>query len=138
MTTPVSSPRIAIDVGLVVAHLETSLGFYRDLIGLSVVADVRTSLIGPGRMVQLAHGHALIKLIQFDDQPAHPPSVALSGALGYRYITLMVSDWHDRILALEQHGVGFTVPPTRLETGAAIAMVTDPDGNVVEFVQASP
>jgi len=44
-------PRIAIDIGIVVADIEESLGFYRDLLDLPVIADLTTSLIGHGRML---------------------------------------------------------------------------------------
>ncbi|NEZ56392.1 hypothetical protein DXZ20_12050 [Leptolyngbyaceae cyanobacterium CCMR0081] len=60
--------RIGVDIGIVVAKLERSLSFYRDLLGMLVVAEVTTSLIGKGRMVQLQHGESLIKLVEL-----HPP-----------------------------------------------------------------
>ena len=36
---------------------------------------------------------------------------------------------------LEQEPVAMVIPVTQLTNGATIAMVTDPDGNIVEFVQ---
>ena len=65
----ISSPRIAIDVGILVTDIEQALSFYRDLIGLQVVGEVTTSLIGKGRLVQLKHGQSLIKLLQMDKTP---------------------------------------------------------------------
>ena len=58
--TPSNDVRRAIDVGILVVDLSRSLAFYRDLLGLPVVGETVTSLIGPGRMVQLRYGEALI------------------------------------------------------------------------------
>ena len=69
-TAPASSARIAVDVGVIVTDMERSLGFYRDLLALPVVAEVTTSLIGKGRMVQLRHGASLIKLVEMDAAPS--------------------------------------------------------------------
>lgn len=128
------STRIAIDVGIVVNNLERSLSFYHDLVGLSVVAEVATSLIGKGKMVQLKHRESLLKLVQLDKAPSEPLK-GLAAALGYRYITLLVSDLVAIVTQLERHQVPITVPITQLGNGAAIAMIEDPDGNIVEFVQ---
>ena len=68
--TKSTTPRIAIDVGIVVADMARSLGFYRDLLGLPVVAEVETSLIGKGRMTQVTHGDSLIKLVELDEAPS--------------------------------------------------------------------
>ena len=130
-----SSPRVAVDVGLLVADLETALSFYRDLLGLSVVADVTTSLIGPGRMIQLKHGSSLIKLVELDNSPPRQLSIGISTTLGYRYITLLFSDVTEIMRRVEESQVPIVVPITRLGNGVAIAMVKDPDGNIVEFVQ---
>lgn len=63
-----SKSRIAIDAGVIVSDMETSLGFYRDIIGLQVIHELTTSLIGKGRMVQLEHGASLCP---------QPPSTSL-------------------------------------------------------------
>ena len=82
------SQPIAIDIGIVVTDMERSLSFYRDLLGLPVIAEITTALIGKGRMVQLKHGESLIKLVQLDTSPTEQSSKGISQALGYRYITL--------------------------------------------------
>ena len=130
-----SSPRVAVDVGILVADLETALSFYHDLLGLSIVADVTTSLIGPGRMIQLKHGSSLIKLVELDDSPSSQLSTGISTTLGYRYITLLLSNITETMSKVEHSQVPIIVPITRLGNGVAIAMVKDPDGNIVEFVQ---
>ena len=132
-----SSPRIALDVGLLVKDIERSLGFYRDLIGLSVVGEVTTSLIGKGRMVQLSYGESLIKLVQLESPPQDTSPKGLSATVGIRYITLLVADIESVFERLEGANVPISIPLTRVGNGAIIAMVEDPDGNTVEFVQES-
>ena len=132
---PTPTARIAVDAGVVVADMEQALGFYRDLLGLPVVAEVTTSLIGKGRMVQLKHGASLIKLVQMDEAPSERTPTGIPTVFGYRYITLMVTDLDAIIAKIEQGAVPIALPVTELGNGARIVMVEDPDGNIVEFVQ---
>lgn len=133
MASP-SSARIAIDIGIVVDNLETSLQFYRDRLGLNIVGELNTSLIGTGKMVQLQHGASLIKLVEFTQTPG-APAKGIASSRGLRYLTLMVTTIHNIAARLEQAAVSTVIPLTELANGAAILMVEDPDGNVVEFVQ---
>ena len=132
---PIPSTRIAIDVGILVADLESSLGFYRDLIGLTAIAELPTSLIGKGRMVQLRHGESLIKLVELNEPPSSHSPAGISAAFGYRYITLLVTDLEAIFAKLVAANVAIALPITQLPNGAEIAMVADPDGNIVEFVR---
>lgn len=127
--------RIAVDVGIVVADMTRSLRFYHELLGLAIVADIPTSLIGQGRMVQLQHGASRIKLVAFADTPTRSNAAGISAALGYRYMTLLVADIAVVMGQVEQYQIPVVIPVTQLGNGATIAMVADPDGNVVEFVQ---
>ncbi len=130
-----ASTRIAIDIGIVVANMERSLGFYRDLLHLPVVAQVTTSLIGKGRMVQLKHGESLIKLVELDQGPCAQKSTGIATTLGYRYITLLMPDLDAVMTRIRQNAIAIIQPVTQFSNGIRIAMVADPDGNIVEFVQ---
>ncbi|MBT9312764.1 VOC family protein [Leptothoe kymatousa] len=130
-----TSPRTAIDVGLVTANLERSLHFYRDLLGLTVVQELTTALIGQGRMVQLSHGQSLLKLVEFKTTPTHPISTDIAVACGYRYITLLTNNIYEILTKLEREAAMIRLKATRLPNGSIIAMVKDPDGNIVEFSQ---
>jgi catechol 2,3-dioxygenase-like lactoylglutathione lyase family enzyme len=57
------------------------------------------------------------------------------GGLGYRYFTISVPDIRGLISQLEAKGIRPTVPVTEFRPGVTIAMVIDPDGNTVEFIQ---
>lgn len=127
--------RIAVDIGVLVADISTSRRFYHELLALPIVAEVTTSLIGKGHMVQLQHGASLIKLVQLDETPPAQDAGSIASCTGYRYITLMVTDISTIMTRLKQANVPIVQPITELGNGAVISMVADPDGNVVEFVQ---
>ena len=130
-----SEPRIALDVGIVVSDMDKSLAFYGDLIGLPVIVEVRTSLIGAGTMVQLRHGASLVKLLQLDEAPLARTEKGISTTFGHRYVTFMVSDISPYEQKVKEAGTPITMPLTELGNGAKIMMVEDPDGNIIEFVQ---
>ena len=127
--------RIALDVGIVVTDMEKSLAFYRDLIGLPVIAEVRTSLIGAGTMIQLRHGSSLIKLLEMDEAPLARTETGIATTFGHRYVTFMVSDITIYEQKVKEANSPIAMALTELGNGAKIMMVEDPDGNIIEFVQ---
>ena len=66
-----------------------------------------------------------------------PPvgEIGLTKTLGFRYLTFQISNLDEVCAACEKAGVHFEMPKQELMPGVTIAMVRDPDGNVVEFVQ---
>ena len=130
-----TASRIAVDDGIVSADLARSLRFYHRLLGLPIVAELNTTLIGTGRMIQLAHGESLIKLVELDDAPSMEGGGDIGRKTGYRYITLLIPDIITMMTKLTQHEVPVYIPITTLSSGTCIAMVKDPDGNIVELVQ---
>ena len=69
-----------------------------------------------------------------DDAPANVSPSGLTSAYGLRYITLLVENIEQTIARIEQSGQSILMPVTTLGHGAKIAMVEDPDGNIIEFV----
>jgi catechol 2,3-dioxygenase-like lactoylglutathione lyase family enzyme len=123
--------RNAIDIGLLVGDIATSLAFYEGVLGLRKVQKMPTSF---GTMHRMAFGDSFVKLIDPASPP--PPGVpGLHGALGLRYLTFPVTDIDAVCEACRRAGVRFDVEKTEFMPGVTIAMVRDPDGNVVEFVQ---
>ncbi len=134
MVNPIQT-RSAVDIGVLVENLERSLAFYRDTLGLPVVGENRTAVIGQGQMMQLRHGASRIKLVQLDETPTQRSPARVASALGYRYITLIVEDIAAVMAQIEQGETAIVEPIRQIGSGALIAMVKDPDGNIVEFVQ---
>ena len=126
----------SIDLGIVVTDEKAAVGFYRDGLGLEWEGEL--ALPG-GRMYRLKCGTTVIKLLKLDRTPAAKPAPGgPMGGLGYRYFTISVPDIRALVAQLEARGIRPTVPVTEFRPGVTIAMVTDPDGNTVEFLQNTP
>lgn len=128
--------RTAVDLGVVIRDSKRSLAFYRDLLGFTHEGDMQMPVGGGGTMHRLRCGDSLIKLVKFDAVPEDSaPGGGIEAATGYRYLTLHVTNLEDLVGSCRDAGVKVSVPPTEIRAGVRIAMVRDPDGNLVEFVQ---
>ncbi|MBU4567059.1 MAG: VOC family protein [Desulfarculus sp.] len=121
----------SLDLGVVVSDIEASLAFYRDTLGLSYVGS---NAVGFGTLHRLRYGTSDFKLID----PANPVPAGPKGlmaSLGLRYVTFVVTNLEEVCQKLAAMGVFFEREMVEIRPGVTIAMVHDPDGNVVEFVQ---
>jgi len=126
----------AIDLGIVITDSEASLGFYRDLLGMQHEADVPMPIGGGGTMHRLRCGDTLVKLVKFDSVPErHPELGGIPGATGFRYFTIHMTNLEAVLATVVAAGVTVSVPITEVRPGVTIAIVEDPDGNLVEFLQ---
>jgi catechol 2,3-dioxygenase-like lactoylglutathione lyase family enzyme len=85
-------------------------------------------------MYRLRFGSSDFKLI---DPNVQPPKglIGLESQLGYRYVTFVIKNLSRLCIELRSKGIEFVVPEKELRPGVRIAMVKDPDGNIVEFVE---
>ena len=121
----------SLDLGVVVGDIEASLAFYRDTLGLTYVGS---NAVPFGTLHRLRYGSSDFKLIDpADPVPAGP--VGLTSSLGFRYVTFVISNLDEVCDKLAAQGVTFEIEKREVRPGVRIAMVQDPDGNVVEFVQ---
>jgi catechol 2,3-dioxygenase-like lactoylglutathione lyase family enzyme len=134
---PVQLAKPAVDLGIVISESERSLAFYCGLLGLEHVADIPMPVGGDGTMHRVRCGDTLLKLVRFDTTPPPAAGGGIAGALGYRYLTMIVSNLDEIMQELADSGVPVAVPVTDLRPGVRIGMVEDPDGNWVEFVETS-
>jgi glyoxylase I family protein len=115
-------------VSLIVADTARSLGFYRDLLGLEVVAN-RPGLGYPGAWLQL--GEAQIHLLELpnpdplDNRPNH-------GGRD-RHLALEVDDFEDLKQRLKQRKIDYTLS----RSGRQALFCRDPDQNAVEIIAAT-
>jgi catechol 2,3-dioxygenase-like lactoylglutathione lyase family enzyme len=125
----------SIDLGIIITDEKAALAFYRDALGLESEGELP---LPNGRMYRLKCGTTIIKLLKLERTPtAKPAPGGPMGGLGFRYFTISVPDIRGLVAQLEAKGIKPTVPVTEFRPGITIAMVTDPDGNTVEFLQAS-
>jgi catechol 2,3-dioxygenase-like lactoylglutathione lyase family enzyme len=123
-----------IDIGIVVQDIDRTLPFYRDALGLKQVAEF--DLPGGSHMWQLAVGECVVKLVKHAKTPeaANPPGGS-NGGTGLRYWTMGVDDIEAAVAACEAANAKIALPVVPLGPKIKIAMVEDPEGNVVEFLQ---
>lgn len=126
----------SIDLGIIVTDEKAALAFYRDALGLESEGELP---LPGGRMYRLKCGTTVIKLLKLERTPSSKPAPGgPMGGLGFRYFTISVPDIRALMAQLESKGIRPTVPVTEFRPGVTIAMVTDPDGNTVEFLQNTP
>lgn len=120
-----------IDIGIVVQDIAKSLAFYEGLLGLNKIGEMPLPF---GRMHRLGFGDSFVKLVDPTKVPA-AGNIGLVKELGFRYLTFQITNIDEVCVDCEKAGVVFEIPKQELLPGVTIAMVRDPDGNVVEFVQ---
>lgn len=121
----------SVDVGIFVSDIKKSLDFYQGILGLEKTEELPTAF---GTLHRLRYGTSDIKLM---DPKAAPPAgpIGLDKQLGIRYLTFVIRNLSGLCATLREKGVEFTIPETQIRPGTRIAMVKDPDGNIVEFVE---
>lgn len=130
MTAKLVKPTI--DIGVVTSDTEAMAHFYGTVIGFPALSDVRMD----GFVVKRFQvGDCVLKLLEFDE-PTGATSArgGLGDMTGLRYWTVSVSNLDQVLQAVQAAGQQVTDGPTEVRPGVRIALVTDPDGNLVEFV----
>ncbi len=126
----------SIDLGIIVSDEKAALGFYRDGLGLEMEGELP---LPGGRMYRLKCGTTILKLVKLERTPeAKPAPGGPMRGLGFRYFTISVPDIRGLMAQIDAKGIKATVPVTEFRPGVTIAMVTDPEGNTVEFLQNTP
>lgn len=109
-----------IGVRIAVPDRERSLAHYRDVLGFAQETASR-----------MRCGDSVVLL----DERADAPSGAGPGACGWLYLTVQVRDCDAEVARIEAAGGRVAVPPRNLGDVARMAMVQDPDGNLLEISQ---
>ena len=123
----------SLDLGILVSDIKASLEFYRDVLGLEYVGETPVWF---GTMHRLRFGSSDFKVIQPNTIPPKG-SIGLESQLGFRYVTFVIQGLTELCKELQSKGIEFFLPEKEMRPGVRIAMVKDPDGNVVEFVERS-
>ena len=121
----------SLDVGVIVSDIKASLNFYQNILGLTFVGTVPLWF---GTMHRLRFGTSDFKLVEPKVVPPRG-AVGLEKQIGFRYVTFVIENLSELCKDLQKSGIEFTLPEKEIRPGVRIAMVKDPDGNVVEFVE---
>ncbi len=146
--------RTTIDLGTLVSNLDKSVKFYTEAIGFkegapfSVSAEfcadagltdkqslsIRTLKLGEGETA------TTLKLMEVPQaNPKKNDNAFIHSQLGFRYLTIYVTDADAALARLQKAGVkplgkGPMPLPPGLPAGMALMVVRDPDGNLVELI----
>ncbi len=121
----------SVDVGIFVSDIKKSLDFYHGILGLEKIEELPT---GFGTLHRLRFGTSDVKLMDPKKVPS-AGAIGLEKQLGIRYLTFVIRDLTGLCAELKGKDVEFTIPETQIRPGTRIAMVKDPDGNILEFVE---
>jgi len=123
----------SLDLGIIVSDIKASLNFYQNILGLEFVG---ITPVWFGTMHRLRFGTSDFKLIEPKTVPP-PGAIGLEKQLGFRYVTFVIKNLSELCAELKGKGIEFALPEKEVRPGVRVAMVKDPDGNIVEFVGRS-
>lgn len=131
-------------VGVTVSDLENAVAFYRDELGLDVVAEFSVggeafadAVDVPGASADFAHldaGDVRLELVAYDPAGKSGEDPALNRP-GATHLGLSVSDVDAAYEGLSE-GVETLSDPQTTDTGTRICFLRDPEGNLVELLDA--
>ena len=126
--------KTSIDLAIVTNRLDEMTHFYRDVVGLEDAGQIATRSTPGGTVSQLKCGTTLIKLVRYADFATDDVPHGL-GVMGYRYWTIHVTNIEEVVEACTRAGRPLFAPIKDIAPTIKIAIVEDPDGNLVEFLQ---
>jgi catechol 2,3-dioxygenase-like lactoylglutathione lyase family enzyme len=126
-----------VDIGIVVSNGPAALAFYRDVLGLTHAGD--NPFPNGGTMHRLMAGESMVKIVVPEPAPAAAaPPGSIADGRGFRYITFSIDDLDAMLDACRAASVPVTRDAVEMAPGVRIALVEDPDGNTVEFLEMRP
>jgi predicted enzyme related to lactoylglutathione lyase len=124
-----------LEVGIVTHDGENLSRFYER--GLGFALD-RILDFPQGTVRRLRNGQAMLKIFQPTEAPCEADDTGWSTTCGFRYVALHVADATATVQQAIDAGASVLTPVTPHRPDAAFALLTDPDGNVLEILQEDP
>jgi catechol 2,3-dioxygenase-like lactoylglutathione lyase family enzyme len=140
--------KASIDLGIVTSDGDRSLAFYRDTLGLT--PEFSVPLYDGGVMHRLLCGTSIFKIMAPGVMPQggitstapDEPTTTVEGLVelcvqqrGFRFISIWVADIDAAFAQCVRDGAPVVYPAMESRPGVRVAVVEDPDGNWVEFVE---
>lgn len=146
--------RTTIDLGVVVSDVEKSMAFYKDALGFEHAGSFKVpapfaSEVGlteqqpfEVQIMVLGKGEnaTKLKLMEFPNVKSKKVDhKTIHTSLGYSYLTIFVTDLNASLERAKKAGVspiaqGPVDIPENIAPGISLAIVRDPDGNLIELV----
>ena len=124
-----------IDIGLVTANRDLMLNFYENILGFE--KEIEIPFPGLGTVNKLNYGSGYIKILVLENEPANENPVGdFSTSNGIRYITINLSNLDEVINECSKNNINIINSGTSIRPGVVIGLIEDPDGNLIELMQA--
>jgi catechol 2,3-dioxygenase-like lactoylglutathione lyase family enzyme len=119
-------------IGLTVSDAEKTRAFYTKTLGLRERPSQPLASVPGATEYFVEAGSTTIK---FWSPPGNRPTLsgAIGERLGLRYFTFRVKDVDATYEALKARGLKIAAPPRNLGEAARVMLISDPDGNTIEF-----
>lgn len=117
---------------LFVRDMGSALDFYQHTLGLESAGKDDDYTFGPLHTLKCGNGDLL--LIEAKGKPPAGPSW-IHAQLGFRYVVIPVTNLSELCQKLEEKEVKFTIHETQITPEVRIAMVEDPEGNNIQFME---
>ena len=126
----------SIDVGIVTHNEPTMLDFYINTLGLT--KEIEIPFPGLGTVNKLNYAYGYIKILVLNEEPKHKNHIGdFTTAPGIRYITINLSNLSDLVDKCKSKNIKIINEPIEIRPGVKVAVIQDPDGNLIELMQAS-
>ena len=126
----------AIDIGIVTSNKESILNFYENILGFT--NEVQIPFPGLGTVNKISYGAGYIKVLVLDDKPSNTNPIGdFSISNGIRYITINLSNLDELITICSKNNVTIINSGMTIRPGVTVALIQDPDGNLIELMQTT-
>ena len=124
----------ALDVGLVSYNGTSMLGFYSQILGFEKIGEV--PFPGLGIVNKFKCGLSQIKILVLENPPKNENARGdFTISSGYRYCTLNVRNLLDIVEDCTNNNHIVQTAPREIREGVTVAIIEDPDGNLIELMQ---
>jgi len=126
--------RESLDIGLVTHNEFAMLGFYSQILGFEKVGEV--SFPGLGKVNKFNCGLSQIKILVLENPPQNENIRGdFTISSGYRYCTLNVRNLIEIVEECADNNHIVQTAPREIREGVTVAIIEDPDGNLIELMQ---
>lgn len=123
----------AIDVGIVTTNHDEILNFYQNVLGFE--KEIEIPFPGIGVVNKLRYGAGYIKILVLEKSPLNiNPTGDFSVSNGIRYITINLSNLDEILNICKKNNINIINSGTVIRPGVTVALITDPDGNLIELM----
>jgi len=133
-------------VAMAVRNMESTLHFYRDLLGFDILWEkphyggaALARVVGldhvDARVVMLSGFGTCVELFKYYSPAGHDRGPRRMCDFGLTHFALSVKDIHGLYHRLSVAGVPFNCPPQNLRPGVWATYMKDPEGVTVELVE---